>query len=109
MVRRAEILAAVIDLEPVGGGPRPAPAHPGFGPRQVTVGLAGLLAVVLVGGALAGHRAPDRPAHRLHFDEPPGAWAPFEAPADLNAGAGESAAALGGAAPVRAPHHIPDG
>src|SRR5581483_4869487 len=110
MVAAREILAGVIDLEPVDGGRPPTRAPATTGPRQVTVGLAALLAVVLVGGALAGQRGPDRPGHHLHFDEPSPAAGFDSTLADANAGAGESAAALDGAAvPVQAPDRIPDG
>ena len=109
MVRRARILATVIDLEPAGRGRPTSGAATTAGPRQVTAVLAAVLAVVLVGGSLAGHRGPDRPRHRLHFDEPPGSALFDTAVGDPIAGAGESAAAFGPAVPVRPPHRIPDG
>ena len=109
MVRRREILAAVIDLEPVDGGRPPDRAAVAVSPRRVTAVMAGLLAVVLVAGSLAEHRAPDRSGHRLDFDETPAA-AQFDSTlGDPNAGAGESAAPVGGGVPVRPPHNIPAG
>jgi hypothetical protein len=110
MVRRAEILAGVIDLEPVDTGRRPERVTPTIRPRQVTVVMSAVLAVVLVAGSLAGRRGPDRPHHRLHFDEPPPASALFDPlVGEPTAGAGESAAAIGALAPVRPPHRIPEG
>ena len=101
----------MIELEPVDGGRPPERPPAAVGPRQVTIGLAALLAAVLVAGALAGGPRPaDRPGHHLHFDEPsPAARFDFDLD-DPNAGAGESAAGLDGAAvPVRSPHQLPEG
>ncbi|HEV7863198.1 MAG TPA: hypothetical protein VGR20_10875 [Acidimicrobiia bacterium] len=84
-------------------GPRP-PAAGTAGAKQITAVLAVLLATVLVGGAIAGRSPADGPRHRLIPDDPAPA-----ATADPTAGAGESAAALGAAEPVRPPHHIPEG
>jgi Kelch motif len=67
--------------------------------------MGALLLGVLVGGAVAGRPAPERPRPRLAFDEP------TRAPADpaTTAGAGESASGVGVAEPTRRPHDIPDG
>src|SRR5881396_1906640 len=94
---------AVIDLEPAGGKCSPAVATATVGAKQATFVLAALLAAVLVGGALAGRSAPDRPRHRLAFDEP------ATAVTDPQPGAGESAAGVGAAEPTRPPHRVPDG
>ena len=84
--------------------PSPWPASgPAVGPKRVTLVLAGLLAAVLVGGAVVGRPSPDRPRHRLTFDEP------AAAAASGPPGAGESAAPIGAAEPTRLPGHIPDG
>src|SRR5205823_6030426 len=110
MVRRAEILAVVIDLESVGTGPPGNRPSTTVGPRQVTVVLMALLAVVLVAGSLAGRRDQDRPRHRLDFDEPAAAAQFDSTVGGATAGAGESASGLDGAsAPVRPPHRIPAG
>jgi hypothetical protein len=98
----AENTGAVIDLEPAGRR-RAERAAATTGAKQVAGVLGGLLAVVLVGGALAGRAATGPPRHRLMFDEP----APAAAVAA--AGAGESAVAVGPAEPTRPPHRIPDG
>ena len=71
MVGQGEILAGVIELEPVDAGRPSDRATPTVRPRQVTVVMAALLAAVLVAGSLAGRRASDRPHHRLNFDQPP--------------------------------------
>src|SRR5438132_1602819 len=95
---------AVVDLEPVRGRrPEVSTAH--VAAKQVTVVMAALLAAVLVGGAVAGRSSPDQPRHRLTFDEP----SPAAVAAADTAGAGESAAPVGAAEPIRPPHHIPDG
>src|SRR2546423_5730196 len=110
MVGQGEILAGVIELEPVDAGRPSDRATPTVRPRQVTVVMAALLAAVLVAGSLAGRRASDRPHHRLNFDQPPPGATLFDtAVGDPEAGAGESASAIGIAAPVRPPHRIPDG
>jgi Kelch motif protein len=88
---------AVTDLEPAGGKRPTAAAAAAAGPKQVALLLAALLLAVLVGGAVAGRSSPDRPRHRLAFDEP------------TPAGAGESAAGVGALEPTRPPHDIPDG
>ncbi|MCA1842485.1 MAG: hypothetical protein LC792_04710 [Actinobacteria bacterium] len=94
----------MIDLEPVGGNRSRAVATDTVSAKQVALVLAAVLMAVLVGGALAGRSAPERPRHRLAFDEP--AQGGLELPSD---GAGESAAGVGAAEPTRPPHHIPDG
>jgi N-acetylneuraminic acid mutarotase len=99
----------VIDLEPVDARRTPQRAGGGLGARQVTVMLAVLLAAVLAGGTLAGHRAPEGLGHRLSFDEPAPAPTFDSTMAGPTAGAGESAGPVGGAEPVRPPHHIPLG
>ena len=101
----AENTVAVIELEPAQSRhpPELAPAPVGAKPMAVVMGV--LLAAVLAVGAIAGHSTPPRPGRHLTFDEPTPAAAP---PADT-AGAGESAAPVGGALPTRPPHHIPDG
>jgi hypothetical protein len=65
--------------------------------------MAGLLAAVLLGGAVAGRSPADRPRRALTFDEP------SPATTDDTVGAGESAAAVGPAEPLRPPPHIPAG
>ena len=54
MVGQGEILAGVIELEPVDAGRPSDRATPTVRPRQVTVVMAALLAAVLVAGSLAG-------------------------------------------------------
>lgn len=99
----------MIDLEPAGerypSGAGAAVAATA-GPKQAAAFMAGLLLAVLVfGGAVAGRPGTPLPRHRLAFDEP----TPATADPSTTAGAGESAAGLAVAEPVRPPDHIPDG
>ncbi|HYT40607.1 MAG TPA: hypothetical protein VEN99_13885 [Acidimicrobiia bacterium] len=92
----------MIELEPARRC-RPDVSTATVGAKRVTVLLGALLAAVLVGGAIAGRYSPDRPRHRLTFDRT------LAATAGDTTGAGESAAPVGAAEPIRIPHHIPDG
>ncbi|MDQ1502962.1 MAG: hypothetical protein QOD57_689 [Actinomycetota bacterium] len=103
----AENTGPVIDLEPAGRRRAERQATT-TGAKQVAVVLATMAALVLVGGAMAGRGATERPRHRLLFDEPAPAAGTSGAAAS-SAGAGESAVAAGPAEPIRPPHHIPDG
>jgi len=96
----------VIDLEPAGGTRASDAVTARVGAKQVTLAMVALLAMVLLGGALAGQRTPgpERPRHRLAFDEPsPGVEA------TVQPGAGESAAGVDGVEPIRPPSRIPSG
>jgi Kelch motif len=100
----------VIDLEPAGRRRPSETAATPVAAKQVAVLMGVLLAAVLAGGTLAGHRS-DRPRQPISFDEPAPAAADRIAARGPESGAGESAAGPGdGAAiPTRRPHHIPDG
>jgi len=94
----------VIELEPVGSRRSFEQATATAGAKQVAAVMGALLAAVLAGGALAGHRGPNTSGRPVTFQEP----APAEATA-ADVGAGESAAPIGAGVPTRPPHHIPDG
>jgi hypothetical protein len=92
----------VIDLEPVDRRRSSERAMATVGAKQVAAVMGALLAAVLAGGALAGHRGSDLSGRPVHFQEP----AP---PEGAESGAGESAAPIGAGVPTRPPHHIPEG
>ena len=104
VIRELHLPPPVIELEPAGGlRPGASASAATIGAKHVTALMAGLLAAVLIGGAVAGRSPADRPRRALTFDEP------SPAATDDTVGAGESAAAVGPAEPLRPPQHIPAG
>src|SRR5207302_10251064 len=96
MVPRWRNTGAVIELEPAERRRPPEMAVAPAGARSIAVVMGVLLAAVLAGGAVAGHSGPPPPRQQLTFDEP----TPAASPPSDTAGAGESAAAVGGALPT---------